>query len=85
LRGGIFTWAVLDALKHGDTCDDGIIELSELAAYIQAEVPKLAAELRGEKTPRAIAPLCICCPKTKGQRLPPPSRALAHAERTSSW
>jgi hypothetical protein len=58
---GIFTWALLNALKHGDTNGDHTIELSELAAYVQAEVPKRSVELRGEKpaspSKRAAIPL----------------------------
>jgi WD40 repeat protein len=40
---GYFTWAVLDALRHGDSNGNGLIELSELAAHVQAVVPKVAA------------------------------------------
>lgn len=48
---GIFTWALLDALKNGDTNGNGVIELSELVAHVQAEVPRRAAELRGGRAP----------------------------------
>jgi WD40 repeat protein len=41
-RRGIFTWAVLDALKNGDTNGDGYIQLSELVAHVQSVVPGLA-------------------------------------------
>jgi predicted patatin/cPLA2 family phospholipase len=41
-RRGIFTWAVLDALKNGDTNGDGYIQLSELVAHVQKVVPCLA-------------------------------------------
>ena len=41
---GVFTSAVLDAMKHGDTNGNGTIELSELVAYVQANVPRLAAD-----------------------------------------
>jgi hypothetical protein len=40
---GYFTWAVLDALRHGDANGNGLIELSELAAHVQRVVPKVAA------------------------------------------
>jgi WD40 repeat protein/uncharacterized caspase-like protein len=40
---GYFTWAVLDALRHGDSNGNGLIELSELAAHVQSVVPKVAA------------------------------------------
>jgi hypothetical protein len=42
-RHGFFTHAILEALKHGDTNGNGTIELSEIVAYVQNEVPKLAA------------------------------------------
>ncbi len=44
---GVFTWALIDALHHGDANANGVIELSELAAYVQATVPKISAELSG--------------------------------------
>jgi hypothetical protein len=46
-RHGIFTWALLDALHNGDTNGNGKIELSELVAYVQSAVPKLAAKYGG--------------------------------------
>lgn len=46
-RHGVFTWAVLEALRKGDTSGNGTIELSELVAYVQSAVPKVAAELGG--------------------------------------
>jgi WD40 repeat protein len=47
-RHGLFTWAILDALKNGDRNGNGTIELSELVAYVQETVPKLAAGLGGK-------------------------------------
>jgi WD40 repeat protein len=44
---GVFTWALLDALFHGDSNGDGLIELSELAAHVQNTVPKISAEMNG--------------------------------------
>jgi len=44
---GIFTWALIDALYHGDTNADGLIELSELAEHVQNTVPKISAEMNG--------------------------------------
>ncbi len=41
-RRGVFTWAVLDALKHGDTNGDGYIQLSELVTHVQNTVPGIA-------------------------------------------
>jgi uncharacterized caspase-like protein len=46
-RHGLFTWALLDALRHGDRNGNGMIELSELVAHVQSLVPKLAADLGG--------------------------------------
>jgi hypothetical protein len=48
-RHGYFTWAVLDALRKGDSNGNGLIELSELVAHVQDAVPKIAARkgLRG--------------------------------------
>jgi hypothetical protein len=47
-KHGIFTWAVLDALKNGDANSNGTIELSELAGHVQDLVPKLSTEMRSE-------------------------------------
>jgi uncharacterized caspase-like protein len=44
---GVFTWALLDALRNGDRNGNGYIELSELVAHIQDQVPKVAAKLNG--------------------------------------
>jgi hypothetical protein len=44
---GVFTWALLDALKNGDRNGDGLIELSELVAHVQEQVPKISAKLNG--------------------------------------
>jgi len=33
---GLFTWAILDALRHGDRNGNGLIEVSGLAAHVQA-------------------------------------------------
>ena len=44
---GVFTYALLDALRNGDANGNGSIELTELAAHVQALVPKLSAELKG--------------------------------------
>jgi hypothetical protein len=44
---GVLTFAVLDRLHHGDSNGNGMIELSELVAYVQSQVPKFSAELGG--------------------------------------
>ena len=45
---GVFTWALIDALRHGDTDGDGLIELPELVAHVQDAVPKISEELNGK-------------------------------------
>ena len=47
VRHGLFTWALLDALRNGDINGNDQIELSELVAHVQSLVPKLAAQLGG--------------------------------------
>ena len=44
---GVFTWSLLHALKNGDRNGNGFIELSELVAHVQDQVPKIAAKLNG--------------------------------------
>jgi uncharacterized caspase-like protein len=44
---GVFTWALLDALRNADRNGNGMIELSELVTHVQDQVPKLAARLNG--------------------------------------
>lgn len=44
---GVFTFALLDALHRGDSNGNGVIELSELVAHVQNQVPKFSAELGG--------------------------------------
>jgi WD40 repeat protein len=44
---GVFTWALLDALRNGDRNGNGVIELNELAAHVQDQVPKISAKLNG--------------------------------------
>ncbi len=44
---GVFTWALIDALRNGDANGNGTIELSELVAHVQDRVPKISAELQG--------------------------------------
>jgi hypothetical protein len=46
-RRGVFTFALLESLRKGDTNGDGVLSLSELVAYVQGRVPKLAAEFGG--------------------------------------
>jgi WD40 repeat protein/uncharacterized caspase-like protein len=43
---GIFTWTLLDALRNGDRNANGLIELSEIVTHVQAQVPRLAEQLK---------------------------------------
>ena len=55
-RHGVFTWALLDALRNGDKNGDGVIELSELVGHVQTVVPRLAAKLGGDGRAAIAAP-----------------------------
>jgi hypothetical protein len=46
---GVFTWALLDALKNGDRNGNGTIELSELVAHVQDQVRKIVTKLNGRR------------------------------------
>jgi WD40 repeat protein len=39
---GVFTYALLDALEHGDANGDGYVEVTELAGYVDTEVPDIS-------------------------------------------
>ena len=53
---GVFTWALLDALRHGDRNGDNLIEVSELVSHVQDQVPRVAARLVGAAAPpRAVS------------------------------
>jgi WD40 repeat protein len=56
LGHGVFTAALIGALHHGDTNNDGLIEVSELAAYVQWHVPRLAdgSEVRAAVAQRGL-------------------------------
>ncbi|MCK1386635.1 hypothetical protein, partial [Bradyrhizobium sp. 21] len=41
---GVFTYALLDAMDHADVNNDGLIEISELADYIDRKVPDYSFE-----------------------------------------
>jgi WD40 repeat protein/uncharacterized caspase-like protein len=56
-RHGVFTWAVLEALRKGDTSGNGVIELNELVAYVQSAVPAAAATARGRGQAVVSAPV----------------------------
>jgi hypothetical protein len=44
---GVFTYAVLDALARGDANNDGFIDMTELAGYVDAIVPDLSHKAFG--------------------------------------
>src|SRR5262249_6273775 len=46
-RHGVFTWALLDALRNGDSNGDGVISLSELVRHVQSLVPQVAGKFIG--------------------------------------
>jgi hypothetical protein len=48
---GVFTLALLKALREGDTNGNRLIELSELVAYVQSAVPNIAAGVDDEGKP----------------------------------
>ena len=52
---GVFTYALMDALHHGDSNGNDVIELSELVAHVQGLVPKLSAEMQGGGSDKGIA------------------------------
>jgi WD40 repeat protein len=53
---GYFTWAVLDALRNGDTNGNDLIELSELVSHVQTSVPRIAAKRGGRGQAVVSAP-----------------------------
>ena len=53
-RHGVFTWAVLDAMRNGDANGNNLIELSELVGHVQRVVPKIAAGVVRAATPEPV-------------------------------
>lgn len=43
---GVFTYALMEALHKGDTNNNGMIEVTELAEHVERRVPELFAELK---------------------------------------
>ena len=39
---GVFTYALLDAMGRADTDSDGLIEVTQLASFVDAEVPEIS-------------------------------------------
>jgi Caspase domain len=72
---GVFTWALLDALRNGDTNANGTIELSELVAHVQNLVPELGSLARG---------WAVVGPATAPPSPPTASRPTAQAARFGS-
>ena len=48
---GVFTWALLDALKNGDRNGNGTIELSELVAHVLRVSSSRASGSAGPQAP----------------------------------
>jgi hypothetical protein len=46
---GVFTAALIVALRNGDSNRNGTIELSELAAHVQTMVPKFSSQLQNRE------------------------------------
>jgi WD40 repeat protein len=46
---GVFTFALLDALAHGDTNNNGLVELAELIQHVDGLVPAIAEKRWGAK------------------------------------
>ncbi|HRN87748.1 MAG TPA: hypothetical protein PK271_04025, partial [Hyphomicrobium sp.] len=63
---GLFTYALLEALRDGDSNANGAIELSELVAHVQTRVPQLAADKGG--TGRTIASSPVTDPGQQSAR-----------------
>ena len=55
---GVFTWALLDALRNGDRNGNGTIELIELVGHVQATVPRISAEMGGGGRASAVRSPC---------------------------
>ena len=57
LGHGLFTAAVIEALRHGDKNGDGYVSVTELASYVQDLVPKLIKDPKARKalTGRGLA------------------------------
>jgi WD40 repeat protein len=49
---GVFTWAILDAMTHADSNNDQRIEVTELARYLEANVPAITQTLGLRQLPQ---------------------------------
>ncbi len=54
LGHGVFTAALIEALHKGDSDGNGVIEISELATYVEDRVPVLAAHIDDLATQKGI-------------------------------
>ena len=41
---GVFTWAVLDALKNADYDQNGLVDVSDIATHVKKLVPRITEE-----------------------------------------
>jgi hypothetical protein len=46
---GLFTFALLDALAHGDSNGDGLLEVSEIERFLRSRIPELSQRYFGMK------------------------------------
>ncbi len=57
---GVFTYALMEALHKGDTNNNGMIEVTELAAHVEKRVPELFAELKQDGwVVKGLAPAAV--------------------------
>ena len=64
-KHGVFTAAVMEALHRGDSNGNGTIELSELVAFVEFAVPRLAQTSGGQGATRSATSLAS--PQTRSQ------------------
>ena len=53
-KHGVFTYAVLEAFVKGDSNGNGLIELSELASYVQKRVPEISPTINLGKSQQRV-------------------------------
>ena len=68
---GVFTYAILDALRNGDANGNGLIEVSELANHVQQLSPILSSELLPPGTRGAFEARDVVVPRSSGFKQKP--------------
>lgn len=56
---GVFTYALMDALRRADINSNGLIELSELVSHVQAVVPTFSSEVQGPAADKGGAVIAV--------------------------